>query len=163
MNTLQSSGEDDAELLALGTLQITNVGHRMLSVEVEAVKIDFLNGNDLTLYPSQANGGATHYILNTTDEVIEMLVSYRIPKDGDRRMFKYELLESQWEQKRQVTGENMLNVHIPGMLVCDLWKTITIRLVTCNIHNELYRQDIRLDNTDNVITTSSRLLERVKE
>ena len=164
MNATRSSGEEAKELLALGTIQIENAGYQMASCELEAINIAFLNGkSDLRLNPRQVDGEPVHNVLSLKDEPIEIFVSYRVSKNGDHSMLDLALLESQWEQKKQAAGENMLNVYMPGEVSCDRWKTITITFKTSNVHEELYRQEVILTNRDGVFTASSRLLERVKE
>jgi len=160
MNTTRSNAENDVELLAIGTLHIKNVGYWMASFEVEKVDITLLNGKYIVLLPRQVENKPVHNVLNMADETVEIFVSFRLLKEGDYRVFKY---DADWERKRQAAGDNLLNVYMPGELSCDLWEMITITCITCNMHNEHYRQEFNMINTDGVITASSRLLERVKE
>ena len=159
MNVTRSSSEDAAEIIALGTMCLRNAGYDMASFELEKVDILFLNGKTLVLSPRQVGGGPVHNILNMTEEAIDIMVSYRVAKKCDHSLFKDNI---DWNRKKELVGENVLNTYLPGELSCDLWKRITLTCVTCNMHNERYRQEFDMVNTDGVITTSSRLLERVK-
>jgi len=160
-NTVQSREETSVvKMIAEGTLKLKNLGYDMTSYEIERITIELANKMKFDLQPELKMGIPAHNELHMADSEVEIFMSFLFCKDGQFSMFDYEQAKKGWGVLEDI---NLINTYIPDALYCNKWREITVIGITSNIHNERYRQDIRWTIKDGVITTSSHLLERVKE
>jgi len=145
------------KLINFGYFKVLNMGSDCISFRMESFEIWYINGKYMKLEPTE------HDELNISkkqDESQSFDLSFSaIYAEDDFAMFK-EFNPESLKKKSIYAKQGLINTYIP--FAADLWSSTKLIIVTKNIYNEKYRQEINMHFRFNTYYTDSVLLGRVK-